>query len=92
MAEKAKVALDMKKLEEYHKKNVTMILIHLVIWFVVSLGGILIVKNLNTVTFLGFPLGYYLGAQGSILVFIAQIFLYAKYMDKLDRQYGFAED
>lgn len=84
--------VDKAKLEEYHKKNVIMIFILLVIWFIVSLGGIMVVRGLNEIKFLGFPMGYYMGAQGSILVFIAEIFFYAKYMDKLDREYGFAEE
>jgi len=84
--------VDKAKLEEYHKKNVTMIFIMLVIWFIVSLGGIIVVRGLNEINFLGFPLGYYMGAQGSIIIFIIQIFAYAKYMDKLDKEYGFAEE
>lgn len=86
------MAVDKAKLEEYHKKNVVMIFILLAVWFVVSLGGIMVVRGLNEIKFLGFPMGYYLGAQGSILIFIAEIFFYAKYMDKLDKQYGFAEE
>jgi putative solute:sodium symporter small subunit len=81
-----------RRLEEYHKKNVAYIVVLLIIWFVVSLGGILIVKGLNQLTFLGFPFGYYLGAQLSIIVFIIEIFAYAKLMDNLDKKYGFYED
>lgn len=84
--------VDKAKLEEYHKKNVTMIFILIVIWFIVSLGGIMVVRSLNEIKFLGFPMGYYMGAQGAIIIFIAEIFFYAKYMDKLDKQYGFAEE
>lgn len=80
-----------RRLEEYHKKNVQLILVLIVIWFIVSLGGIMIVKSLNEIRFLGFPFGYYLGAQGSIIVFIIEIFFYSKVMDNLDKKYGFAE-
>lgn len=81
-----------KRLEAYHKQNVVYIIILLIIWFIVSLGGILVVKGLNEFTFLGFPFGYYLGAQLSIIVFIIEIFVYAKLMDNLDKKYGFYED
>lgn len=83
--------VDKEKLEAYHRTNVRYIIIFTIIWFVVSLGTILVVKQLNNITFLGFPLGYYMGAQGSILVFIAEIFIYSKLMDNLDRKYGFHE-
>lgn len=85
------MAVDKAKLDAYHRENVRYIAIFLIIWFVVSLGGILVVKSLNEISFLGFPFGYYLGAQGSILVFIAEIFIYSKLMDKLDKKYGFSE-
>ncbi len=85
------MAVDKAKLDAYHRENVRYIVIFLIIWFVVSLGGILVVKSLNEISFLGFPFGYYLGAQGSILVFIAEIFIYSKLMDKLDKKYGFSE-
>lgn len=85
------MAVDKAKLEEYHKKNVTMIFILLVVWFIVSLGGIMVVRSLNEINFLGYPMGYYMGAQGSVLIFIAEIFFYAKYMDGLDKKYGFEE-
>lgn len=80
-----------RRLEEYHKKNLQLIFILIVIWFLVSLGGIMMVRSLNEIKFLGFPMGYYLGAQGSIIVFIIEIFLYSKLMDNLDKKYGFAE-
>jgi putative solute:sodium symporter small subunit len=81
-----------RRVDEYHKKNVLYIIILLIIWFIVSLGGILAVKTLNEFTFLGFPFGYYLGSQISIIVFIIEIFVYAKLMDNLDKKYGFYED
>lgn len=81
-----------RRLEEYHKKNLAYIVVLLIIWFIVSLGGILVVKGLNEFSFLGFPFGYYLGAQLSVIVFIVEIFVYAKLMDNLDKKYDFYED
>jgi putative solute:sodium symporter small subunit len=86
------VKLDKAKLDAYHRKNVRMIILLLAVWFLVSLGGVAAVKPLNHFVFLGFPFGYWLGSQGSILTFIAEIFFYARYMGRLDREYGFAED
>lgn len=85
------MAVDKAKLEEYHKKNVQYIIVLTIIWFVVSLGAIMIVPGLNEIKFLGFPFGYYMGAQGSVLIFIAEIFIYSKLMDNLDKKYGFQE-
>jgi putative solute:sodium symporter small subunit len=76
-------------LEGYWRANLRIIAILLAIWFAVSYLPVLFVKQLNQISILtGFPLGYYMGSQGSLIVFVALIFYYAWYMAKLDRQYG----
>ncbi|MDD5284995.1 MAG: DUF4212 domain-containing protein [Desulfuromonadaceae bacterium] len=85
------LVLDKANLEAYHKTNMTYIVIFTVIWFVVSLGTIFVAPALNKISFLGFPLGYYMGAQGSVLIFIAEIFYYSYLMDQLDKKHGFDE-
>ena len=47
---------------------------------------------LNGIKILGFPLGFYMAAQGSLIVFVAQLFWFAKAQDTVDRKYGMAED
>ena len=64
----------------------------LAIWFIVSFGfGILFADTLNGIKLGGAPLGFWFAHQGSIYVFIALIFYYAKAMDKLDRQFDVHE-
>ena len=41
---------------------------------------------------LGFPLGFYMAAQGSLIVFVVMLFMFAKQQDKIDREFGMAED
>ncbi len=65
----------------------------LVVWFVVSyLAGIVLVDVLNGIKLGGYPLGFWFAQQGSIYVFIALIFWYAKSMGAIDRKYGMSED
>ncbi len=65
----------------------------LIIWFVVSFGaGILLVDVLNQVKLGGYPLGFWFAHQGSIYIFIALIFYYAKKMGEIDRQFDVHED
>ena len=42
-------------------------------------------------TFLGFPLGFYMSAQGSLIIYVALIGIYALLMRKLDKEYGVDE-
>ena len=40
---------------------------------------------------LGFPLAFYMGAQGALIIYILIIWVYAKYMNRLDMDYGVHE-
>ncbi len=61
----------------------------LTVWFLVSFGlGILWVEPLNRFSLAGFPLGFWFAQQGSIYVFVVLIFVYARWMDRVDRRYG----
>lgn len=79
--------------DEYWKANVRIILICLVIWAVCSLGFAIILRPaLMGITFMGADLGFWFGQQGSILTFVALIFFYTWYMNRLDKKFGVAED
>jgi len=77
----------------YWKKNIRYVLILLAVWFSVSFGaGILLKDTLDTFHIGGFPLGFWFAQQGSIYVFVTLIFVYVRLMNKLDAQYGFDEE
>ena len=62
----------------------------LVIWFVVSYGcGILFVDQLDQFRLpgTGFKLGFWFAQQGSIYTFVVLIWVYVRYMNKLDNDY-----
>lgn len=50
------------------------------------------VNSLNEIRFLGFPLGFYMAAQGSLIAFVVMLFVFAKRQDTIDREEGVAED
>ena len=78
---------------EYWRANIKLMSILLVIWFTVSFGfGILLVDLLNQIPFFGFKTGFWWAQQGSIYVFIILIFVYARRMKRLDREYGVDDD
>ena len=73
----------------YWRKNVALIRNLLIVWAIVSLVfSILLVEPLNTIRFFGLPFGFWMAQQGSILIFVALIFIYAVQMDKLDRKHN----
>jgi len=48
--------------------------------------------ELNHVQFLGFPFGFYMSAQGSLVIYVLIIAFYAWRMNRLDRTYGVHEE
>lgn len=65
----------------------------LAVWFAVSFGaGILFADALNAIKLGGYPLGFWFAHQGSIYIFIALIFYYAKKMGEIDRKFDVHED
>ena len=69
----------------YWRRNLTLVGALLTVWFVASFGlGILFVEPLNAFKIGGFPLGFWVAQQGAILVFVALVFIYARWMDRLE--------
>ena len=65
----------------------------LIVWFVVSYGfGIILAPALNSISLGGYPLGFWFAQQGSIYIFVALIFIYAKLMGKIDEKFDVHED
>jgi len=73
----------------YWKANLRLLGSLLAVWFVVSFGfGILLRDVLDSIQLGGFKLGFWFAQQGSIYVFVALIFVYARAMKKLDADFG----
>ena len=82
----------MDKAQQYWKANLSLVIICLVIWFLVSFGfGILFAPALNGIRLGGFKLGFWFAQQGSIYVFVALIFAYVVLMNRLDREFDVHE-
>ena len=76
-----------EKHNEYWHKNLVITGILLSVWFVATFVEAWFARELNTMTFLGFPLGFYMSAQGSLIIYVALIGIYALLMRKLDLEY-----
>ncbi len=63
------------------------------VWALVSYGfGILLAPALNNIMIGGYPFGFWWAQQGSMYVFIALIFIYARLMGNLDRKFDVHEE
>jgi len=79
------------KHKQYWQRSLRITAILLTIWFVVTFVFIYYARELSGIKIFGFPLGFYMGAQGSLIIYVLIIWLYARYMNALDREYGVSE-
>jgi putative solute:sodium symporter small subunit len=79
--------------QAYWNYNIRLTSLLLVIWFVVTyiISGVM-AGWLNHFSFLGFPLGYYMAAQGSLAIFVIEIAVYALLMNRKDLEMGIREE
>jgi putative solute:sodium symporter small subunit len=94
-SQSADLSVDEQARGEAHWKATTrLMLMHLGAWLFFSFIVHMFVNQLNNIIIpiLLFPLGFYMAAQGSLIAFVVMLFLFAKQQDKIDREFGFAED
>ena len=74
----------------YWRKNLVVITALLAIWFAVTFGVSYFARYLNF-NFFGWPFSFWMGAQGTLLVYCGIIAFYAWYMNRLDVEHGVDE-
>ncbi len=81
--------MDKHKLQAYWRTNLKYLIVLTLIWFIVGLlFPVLIYQDLNQIRIGGFPLGFWFGMQGAVMVFVILLFVYAWLMNRLDKKYG----
>jgi putative solute:sodium symporter small subunit len=77
-----------KKHKDYWHRNLIVTGAMLGLWFLVTFVTSYFARELNDFTFFGFPFGFYMGAQGSLIIYLLIIWYYARYMNRLDEEYS----
>ena len=78
--------------ERHWARTSTLMWIMLALWVFFSFIVHMFVTPLNQIKILGFPLGFYMAAQGSLIAFVVMLFWFAWRQDTIDREEGVAED
>ena len=81
----------MSNKEKHWEKTKGLMLITLAIWFFFGYIIFMFGSDINSASFLGYPLAYYMCAQGSIIAFVVLIFWFANSQEKIDEEFGFQE-
>lgn len=76
----------------YWEKTSRLMIVMMSLWIFFSFVIHFFVSALNGVKIAGFPVGFYMAAQGSLIVFVAMLFWFARAQDAIDRECGVAEE
>ena len=77
---------------EHWRRTRNLMIGHLIVWFIFAYVVHWFASSLDAISFLGWPLGYYMAAQGSLAIFVIEIAVYAWLMNKKDAEYGIREE
>ena len=77
--------------ELHWKRTRSLMIVHMIIWFIFSYVVHWFATDLNAITFNHFPLGFYMAAQGSLIIFVVQLFVFSWQQHKIDVECGMAE-
>ena len=73
------------EIQRYWRRNLRLMAVLLAIWAAAGLGcGVLFADALNAFRIGGFPLGFWFAQQGSIVVFVLLVLVYALATNRLD--------
>lgn len=78
--------------ERHWDQTRRLMFIALGVWVFFSFIIHMFVTQLNSVVIVGFPLGFYMAAQGSLIVFVALLFWFARAQNKVDAEHGVHEE
>jgi putative solute:sodium symporter small subunit len=76
----------------YWNKNLTLTAILLSIWFIATFVMAFFARELAAINFFGWPFSFYMAAQGSLIIYVVIIGVYAMKMRKLDVEHGVHEE
>ena len=82
----------MSNKEKHWQKTKGHMIMTLCLWAFFSMVIFLFGYEINSMSFLGYPLAYYMTAQGSLLAFVILIFWFASKQEDIDDSCGFGEE
>ena len=78
--------------ERHWEKTRNLTILVLAVWFVLAIVVPWLANALNSMTFLGFPLGYYMCVQGSLIGFVVLIWFQNWRQDAIDEEFGVSDE
>ncbi len=77
---------------DYWRRTVRLTMGLLAIWFIVTFVVAFFARELAAFEFFGWPVSFYVAAQGALIVYVLIVWYYARRMRRLDEEYDVAEE
>lgn len=84
--------LSQERQAAYWRRTSTLMWTIFVLWLFFSFIVHLFASQLNTIVIFGFPLGFYMAAQGSLIAFVVLCTWNAVAQNRIDEEFGVHED
>jgi putative solute:sodium symporter small subunit len=84
--------LTQEQMASYWKRTSTLMWTILALWFFFSFAVHFFAPALNKIHILGFPMGYYMAAQGSLIAFVALCIWNTKAQNRIDEEFGVSDE
>ncbi len=81
-----------EQLDAYWSRTSSLMWTILGLWFFFSFVIHFFAPTLNSVHILGFPMGYYMAAQGSLVAFVALCIWNTKAQNQIDDEFGVSDE
>lgn len=89
---RAEAGASMADRDIYWRKTRALTIMLFLLWLLVTFLGGWFARELNEIVIFGFPLGFYMGAQGILIFFLAIIWFYNYRMRKLDAEFNIDDE
>lgn len=70
----------------YWRRNLRITAVLTMVWFAITFGSILLARDLSF-SFLGWPLSFWIAAQGAPVFYVLLVAYYTRTMNRLDREF-----
>jgi len=82
----------MPKSNAYWRKTRRLTFSLISVWLVITFGLTWFARDVNEILILGFPFGFYMAAQGTLLIYLLIIWWYNRQMIRIDAEVGVDDD
>ncbi|HMT80286.1 MAG TPA: DUF4212 domain-containing protein [Azonexus sp.] len=82
----------MPKSNAYWRKTRRLTFSLISVWLVITFGLTWFARDVNEILILGFPFGFYMAAQGTLLIYLLIIWWYNRQMIRIDAEFGIDDD